>query len=234
MNLGLVVTFVGIIVAALAGVLGVWMERDRTAPTRWAWMFSTLIIAAMFIEVGHSLVQARDDARTDEAMVRVLEQLTELAAKGDNPALEQFVGAELALQARANSDLVDKLEDRIEANGGDPETIRTRAAAGRRTAAGLPATRSAGAVGHRGRRNGGGIGTAGSGRSGGGIVGGGGSIGSGGGIGSGGSGGGIGGSGSAGGGGIGGDGGGSGASSAPGGERTAPGGGGRGGKVGKR
>ena len=140
MDLGIIVTFTGIVVAALAGVLGVWMERDRQAPPRWAWVFSALIIVAMFIELGHSMVQAQEDAKTDEAMVRVLEQLTELAAKGNNPALEQFVGAELALQARANPGLVDKLEERIEENGGDPSAVRSRAAEGRRTAAGLTPT----------------------------------------------------------------------------------------------
>ena len=139
MNIGLIVTFAGIIVAALAGVLGVWMERDRTAPTHWAWVFSAFILVAMCVELGHSVVQASEDSETDAAMVRVLEQLTEIAAEGNNPALEQFVGAELALQARANPELVAQLEENIEAKGGDATTIRTRAIQGRRTAAGLPA-----------------------------------------------------------------------------------------------
>ncbi|MEL6348872.1 MAG: hypothetical protein AAFV53_37555 [Myxococcota bacterium] len=138
MDIGLIVTFAGIIVAALAGVLGVWMERERSAPPFWAWVFSAFILVAMCVEMGHSVVQASEDSETDAAMVRVLEQLTELAAKGDNPTLEQFVGAELAIQARANPALVAKLEASIESHGGDASTIRRRAVQGRRIAAGLP------------------------------------------------------------------------------------------------
>lgn len=197
MDIGMIVTFAGIVVAALAGVLGVWMERDREAPPRWAWVFSGFIIIAMCIEIGHSVVQAREDAETDEAMVRVLEQLTELAAKGNNPALEQFVGAELAMQARANPEMVAKLEERIEEKGGDPNELRQRAAQGRRAAAGLPARAGAAGAGRgammRGKA-GGGMGAAGvggkggkagkagkaGGKAGGGALGGGGGLGGGG------------------------------------------------------
>lgn len=170
MDIGMIVTFAGIVVAALAGVLGVWMERDRTAPPRWAWVFSGFIVIAMCIEMSHSLVQAREDSATDAAMVRVLEQLTELAAKGDNPALEQFVGAELAMQARANPEMIAKLEEKIEEKGGDPNELRQRAVAGRRAAAGLPARAGAAGAGRgammRGKagkagRAGGGVGAAG-------------------------------------------------------------------------
>ena len=142
MDLGIIVTFAGIIVAALAGVLGVWMERDRTAPPKWAWVFSTIILVAMVIELSHSVAQATEDAETEEAMARVLEQLTELAENGDNPALEQFIGAELAIQARANPSVMSRLEKRVEAKGGDASSLRRTAAAGRRTSAGLPASKT--------------------------------------------------------------------------------------------
>ena len=52
MNIGMIVTFAGIIVAGLAGVLGVWMERDREAPPKWAWVFSAIILVAMVIELS--------------------------------------------------------------------------------------------------------------------------------------------------------------------------------------
>lgn len=141
MDIGMIVTFAGVIVAALAGVLGVWMERDREAPPKWAWVFSVIIMVAMFIEMGHSIAQASEDAETEEAMARVLEQLADIAASGDNPALEQFVGAELAMQARANPGVMDRLEKKVEAKGGDVTTLRKTAAASRRQAAGLPASR---------------------------------------------------------------------------------------------
>ncbi|MDG1478531.1 MAG: hypothetical protein P8R54_03025 [Myxococcota bacterium] len=157
----MIVTFAGVVVAALAGVLGVWMERDREAPPKWAWVFSAIILVAMFIEMGHSIAQASEDAATEESMARVLEQLADIAASGDNPALEQFVGAELAIQARANPGVMNRLEKKVEAKGGDVTNLRKTAAASRRQAAGLPASRpgragatsrsKAGAAGKSGR-----------------------------------------------------------------------------------
>ena len=139
MDIGILVSFAGIVVAALAGVLGVWMERDRGAPARWAWVFSGFIFVAMTIEMVHSIAAEADEGQTNEAMARVLEQLSDLAASGDNPALAQFVGAELAAQARNNPKVMKRLERKIAAKGGDPQSIRRRAAEGRRSAAGLPA-----------------------------------------------------------------------------------------------
>lgn len=138
MDTGMLVTFVGILIAGLAGVLGVWMERDPDAPRTWAWVFSFLIFIAVGVEMGHSVVQASSDGETEEAMARVLERLTDLAASGDNPALASFVSSELAAQARSNPGVVKNLEKKIAKKGGDPKAIRRVAAAGRRMAAGLP------------------------------------------------------------------------------------------------
>jgi hypothetical protein len=138
MDIALVVTFAGILVAGLAGVLGVWMERDQEAPARWAWVFTFLILVSMAVESGHSVVAAAGDAQTSEAMARVLEKLTELADKGDNPALAAFVGAELAVQARSNPGVMKRLEKKVAAKGGDPAALRVKAAESRRKSAGLP------------------------------------------------------------------------------------------------
>ncbi len=139
MDIGLLVSFAGIFVAGLAGVLGVWMERDRAAPPFFAMIFSFLIGCAALVEVVHAVKQAAEDAITEEAMARVLEQLAELAESGNNPALTQFVGAELAAQARTNPGVVERLEKKVAAKGGDPTAIRRQAAEARRSTAGLPA-----------------------------------------------------------------------------------------------
>jgi len=138
MSIELMVSFAGILVAGLAGSLGVWMERDREAPPRWAIVFSALIAAAVTVELGHAVMQASEDAETEEAMARVLEELTEMAESGDNPALEQFVGSELAAASRNNPRMMKRLEGRMKASGRDPSTLRQRASEGRRRSAGLP------------------------------------------------------------------------------------------------
>jgi hypothetical protein len=139
---GLLVSMVGVIIAALAGVLGVWMERDPDGPRRWAFVFSGLIVFASGGElINTATADARDNA-TDAKLATVLEAMSELAAKGNNPALEQYVGAELAVQARANPTVVKKMEKSIAAKGGDPTAVTRRAAEGRRVASGLTAQKA--------------------------------------------------------------------------------------------
>ncbi len=147
MDLELTVTFAGILVAGVAGVLGVWMERDREAPQRWAWVFSSLIVVAVGIEMVHSVAAEAEDSATEERMATVLEQLAQISEGSDNPALKSFVGSELAAQARNNPSVMDKVGAKIAASGGDPTRLRRQAAVGRRTAAGLP-PRSLGLAAH--------------------------------------------------------------------------------------
>jgi hypothetical protein len=153
MDLGLIATFAGIVVAGVAGVLGVWMERDREAPQRWAWVFSGLIVVAVGVEMIHSVSAAAEDEETEEQMASVLEQLAMLSEHSDNPALKSFVNSELAAQARNNPAVMDKVGAKIAAKGGDPNKLRRAAAVGRRTAAGLPARRPAG-MGRPGSKSG--------------------------------------------------------------------------------
>jgi hypothetical protein len=128
MDIGLIVTFSGIIVATIAGVLGVWMERDPAAPsTKWAWGFSGLIITAMLIEMGHSSAAAAEGAALDEKMATVLESLAEISSRSNNPALQSFVGSELAAQARNNPEVMKKVEDKVSAKGGDPKALKKAA-----------------------------------------------------------------------------------------------------------
>ena len=79
MELELIVTFAGIVLAGVAGVLGVWMERDREAPQRWAWVFSSLIVVAVGIEMVHSVAAEAVDSETEDRMATVLEQLAMLS-----------------------------------------------------------------------------------------------------------------------------------------------------------
>ena len=150
MDIGLLATFAGLTVAGLAGVLGVWMERDRDAPPKWAWVFSALILVATGVEMSHSVVAASEDSATDEAMARVLGKLTVISSKSDDPTLKSFVSSELASQARNNPDVLEKA---AAAAGVDPDELKRKAAVGRRMAAGLPARRP-GARGKAGKAGG--------------------------------------------------------------------------------
>ena len=139
MGIGLLVTVIGVIVAGLAGILGVWMERDPGGTKGFAAVFSFLILGATAVEMSHAVAAEQEASQADEKMAFLLEQLSALAASGDNPALSAFVGTELAIAARANPAVVKKMEDSISEKGGDPSTVMQTAKAGRRQAAGLSA-----------------------------------------------------------------------------------------------
>jgi hypothetical protein len=129
LDVGLMVGLAGIFVAALAGILGVWMERDREHPPWFALFFSSLIVFASFIEVGRSVVSAWNDSATEETMARVLGELTELSERSGDPELASFVGAELS---RSNPKILKRVEKRVAARGGDPDSVKRRAADGKR------------------------------------------------------------------------------------------------------
>jgi hypothetical protein len=141
MDLGMLVGLAAVFVAALAGVLGVWMERERDNPPWFALLFSTLILFASSIEVVRTVYTSWTDSATQEKMASVLEQLAEISERSGDPALASFVGNELA---RSSPKMVKRLEKRAAANGRDPAAVRRKAAEGRQVNPGAPAKAKAG------------------------------------------------------------------------------------------
>jgi hypothetical protein len=129
LDVGLMVGFAGIFVATLAGVLGVWMERERDNPPYFAIFFSLLIVFASGIEITRTVISAWNDAAAEDTMAQVLEELSEISANSDNPELASFVGAELS---RSNPRILKRVEKKVAAKGGDPAAVKRRAAEGKR------------------------------------------------------------------------------------------------------
>lgn len=119
MALEIVFAIIGISVAGLAAVVGIWVERDPRRPPRWAWALSILILLATAVTVFQSYLEVAQGDRMEEDMARMLQQLDKLAASSEDPNLQAFVTSELNAQARANPDIVEKLADRVEDDGGD-------------------------------------------------------------------------------------------------------------------
>ena len=80
MDWGLIATIVGICVAGLAGVLGVWMERDRNAPPKWAWV--EYVLSQRGPEVGHLAIEAVHQGGNFGAWKRVFATLPEANPRG--------------------------------------------------------------------------------------------------------------------------------------------------------
>jgi hypothetical protein len=115
----LIFGIVAVAVAGLAAVVGIWMERDPRRPPKWAWGISILILMAMLVSVAQSYFDHQAGEKLEQDMARMLQQLDKLAADSEDPALQAFVTSELSAQARANPDIVEKLSERVEEDGGD-------------------------------------------------------------------------------------------------------------------
>ncbi len=123
---GLIVAMTGVLVAGLAAVLGIWMERDQAKPPRYAYALSALILLATVVSVMQSYLDSKAGEKMEEDMARMLQRMDEIAANSDDPALQELIGAELAAQSRSNPDVVKKLAQRVSDEGGDPTEMLGR------------------------------------------------------------------------------------------------------------
>jgi hypothetical protein len=128
MDQGLILALVGLAVAGVASLLGIWMERDPTRPPRWAIGLSILISAATLVSCFQSISDAAAGAKTEEDLARMLQTLDKIAAEsgGQGGALNDFISKEMESQSRSNPDVIKKVASRVEAEGGDPNALLAR------------------------------------------------------------------------------------------------------------
>jgi hypothetical protein len=118
-NVGLLVTLMAVFVAGLAAVLGIWMERDKAKPPRYAWALSALIVLATFVSLMQSYLDQREQDELKEDMARLLSTMDKLAEESDDPALKELVKSELTAQSRSNPEVIDKVAQRVSDEGRD-------------------------------------------------------------------------------------------------------------------
>jgi len=121
-DMDVIITEVGIFVAGFAAVLGIWLERDRSKPPRYAWWLSLLIMLCTFVGMFQTLADAKGGEEIKQDMARMLATLDKIAQNSDVeiPELNEFVKSEVSAQARAHPDVVKKVAQRVADEGGDP------------------------------------------------------------------------------------------------------------------
>jgi hypothetical protein len=119
----LIVTASAVIVAGMAAVLGIWMERDARKPPRYAWALSALILLATAVSLMQSLLDKREQDEIKEDMARLLATMDKIASESNDPALLDLVKTEINAQSRDNPEVVEKVAARVEAAGGDAEEM---------------------------------------------------------------------------------------------------------------
>jgi hypothetical protein len=122
MDTDLIITLVGLVVAGLAAVLGIWVERDKEKPPRYAYALSILILLATIVGMYQCYSDAKQNEKLEADMARMLQMLDKIAANTEVeiPELEEFVNTEIAAQSRSNPAVVAKLAQRVADEGGDP------------------------------------------------------------------------------------------------------------------
>ncbi|MBK6920263.1 MAG: hypothetical protein IPH07_22875 [Deltaproteobacteria bacterium] len=122
-ELDLVITLAAVFVAGLAAVLGIWMERDRRKPPRYAWALSALIVLATLVSLAQSYLDQREQDQLRDDMARLLTTMDRIASESDNPALQELVTSELNAQSRSDPSVVEKVAQRVSDEGRDPGEV---------------------------------------------------------------------------------------------------------------
>lgn len=118
LSASLVVTIVGLLIAGVSALLGVWVERDAQRPPRYAYAISILILLSTLVGLGQAWLRHESGLRMEADLARMLDDLDRLA--GRDPELDAYLSEEVRVQARANPDVINALAERVEARG---ETI---------------------------------------------------------------------------------------------------------------
>lgn len=119
----LVVTATAVIVAGMAAILGIWMERDAKKPPRYAWALSALILLATMVSLMQSVLDKREQDEIKEDMARLLATMDKIASESNDPALMDLVKTEINAQSRDNPDVVEKVAERVVADGRDAQEM---------------------------------------------------------------------------------------------------------------
>jgi hypothetical protein len=123
-----IITVIGLAVAGLAAVLGIWVERDEKKPPRYAYALSILILMATGVGMYQTYADALAGQKLEADMARMLATIERIASdSGDeNPELQEFMKTELTAQSRANPKVVAKMAQRVADEGGDPTAMLQR------------------------------------------------------------------------------------------------------------
>ncbi|HEY3498172.1 MAG TPA: hypothetical protein VGK73_25915 [Polyangiaceae bacterium] len=111
MDLGLFLAIGAVIVAGVAAVVGLWMERDPRRPPRWAYSLSGLIVLTTIVTVATSYADKLDDEAREKSAVERYEDLknrSRLLQEG-NDRLEDAAGESKEREEKMQEDIARML-----------------------------------------------------------------------------------------------------------------------------
>lgn len=120
------VALAAVIVAGLAAILGVWIERDADAPPATATFLSLIILLAVLVGLAQTVADVAEGEQLEDDVANMLVALDAIAQKGGNAELTQFIAGEMQAQARANPEVLAKVRKTVAAEGGDGDALLAR------------------------------------------------------------------------------------------------------------
>lgn len=125
MDLDLLISLTALLVSALTGIVGMWIERDPDRGVRVFLALVTLCMLTTAVSMYQAIGDAREAAKQEEAMANVLQKLDTIMQKSgvEVPAINELVKTELASASRENPALVRKVAQRVADSGGNPASV---------------------------------------------------------------------------------------------------------------
>src|SRR5688572_6519092 len=123
MEWGLILTIGAVMVAGLAAVVGLWMERDPNRPPRWAWSLTILILITTIVTVVTSYNDKLEGDAAEAAAAKRYEDIKRRAgllqdgnerlevAAGDSKEREEKMGDDIARMLVKLNDMAKESTD---------------------------------------------------------------------------------------------------------------------------
>jgi hypothetical protein len=124
---GLMMSIAAMCIGGFSAVLGIWVDRDTSRPTVFAYSMSFLILCALVVGVAQSYLDEVDGIKKDQDLERMLDMTYEIAVASGDPELIKLVektsGVKIDLPEPAPEPAVEEAPTPTEdgdATDGDP------------------------------------------------------------------------------------------------------------------
>jgi len=99
---GLMMSITAMCIGGFSAVLGIWVDRDTSRPTIFAYSMSFLILCALVVGVAQGYLDEVEGIKKDQDLERMLDMTYEIAKSSGDPALialvEESSGVKIELE----------------------------------------------------------------------------------------------------------------------------------------
>jgi enamine deaminase RidA (YjgF/YER057c/UK114 family) len=118
----------GLLVTAIAAVVGIWIDRDEERPRSYSTWLTVLVVLATGVGVVQAYSGFLNETKLRGDIARILQKIDKIAHQGkaDVPALNEVLKKEVTVQSRSNPDVLAQMAQRVADEGGDPKAVSRR------------------------------------------------------------------------------------------------------------